>query len=78
MATISVRLKDEILEVLNEHSRKLHIPRAEYVRRAVVAMNKQVDKELRRERIMAASKRIREESMHINVEFDAVEDVPDV
>jgi metal-responsive CopG/Arc/MetJ family transcriptional regulator len=78
MATISVRLKDEILEELNEHSRKLHIPRAEYVRRAVVAMNKQVDKELRRERIMAASKRVREESMHINVEFDAVEDVPDV
>lgn len=78
MTTISIRLKDEIMEELNEHSRKLHIPRAEYVRRAVIAMNKQVDKELRRERIMRASKRVREGSMHINAEFDAVEDVPDV
>ena len=78
MSTISIRLKDEILQELNENSRKLHIPRAEYVRRAVVAMNKQVDKELRREIIMEASKRVREESMHINAEFDAVEDVPDV
>ena len=78
MSTISIRLKDEMLEELNQHSKKLHIPRAEYVRRAVIAMNKQVDKELRRKRIMEASERVRKESMRINAEFDAVEDVPNV
>jgi len=78
MATISIRLKDDIVEKLNEHSRNLHIPRAEYVRRAVVAMNKQVDKELRRKKIMEASRRVREESMRINAEFAAIEDTADV
>ncbi|MDX2494571.1 MAG: ribbon-helix-helix domain-containing protein [Desulfuromusa sp.] len=78
MATISIRIQDEILEELNEHSRKLHIPRAEYVRQAVIAMNKQVERELRRKRIMEASRRISEESMRVNAEFDAIEDAPDV
>ena len=78
MATISIRIQDEILEELNEHARNLHIPRAEYVRQAVIAMNKQVDRELRRKRIMEASRRVREESMRVNAEFDAVEDAPDV
>lgn len=78
MATISIRIQDEVLEELNERSRNLHIPRAEYVRRAVIAMNKQVDRELRKKRITEASRRVREESMRVNVEFDAVEDAPDV
>ena len=78
MATISIRIHDDVLEELNEHSRNLHIPRAEYVRQAVIAMNKQVDRELRKKRIMEASRRVREESMRVNAEFDAVEDVPDV
>ena len=78
MATISIRFKDEVLAELNEHSRSLHIPRAEYVRQAVVAMNKRVDEELRRKRIMEASRRVREESMRVNAEFDAIEDAPDV
>lgn len=78
MAMISIRLKDDILEELNEHSRKLQIPRAEYIRQAVIAMNEKVDRELRKERMVEASRRVREESMRINAEFDAIEDAPDV
>ena len=78
MPTISIRIQDEVLEELNERSRNLNIPRAEYVRQAVIAMNEKVDKEFRKERIQEASKRVREESMRINAEFDAVEDAPDV
>lgn len=78
MTTISIRIQDDILAELNERSRALHIPRAEYVRRAVVAMNKQVARELRKKRIIAASRRVREESMRVNAEFDAIEDAPDV
>ena len=52
--------------------------RAEYIRQAVIAMNKKVDSELRRKQIMDASKRVRDESMKINAEFDALEDTPDV
>ena len=78
MATISIRFKDEEITELNEHSRNLHIPRAEYVRQAVAAMNNRVDKELQRKRIMEASRRVREESMRVNTEFDAIENAPDV
>ena len=78
MATISIRIQDDVLKELNEHSRSLHMPRAEYVRQAVIAMNKQVDRELRKKRNTEASRRVREESMRVNAEFDAVEDAPDV
>lgn len=78
MATISIRIQDDILAELNKRSRALHIPRAEYVRRAVVAMNEQVARDLRKKRIIEASRRVREESMRVNAEFDSVEDAPDV
>ena len=78
MATISIRIQDEILEELDQHSRNMHIPRAEYIRQAVIAMNKQVEKELRRKRIMEASMRVREESMRVNAEFAAIEDITNV
>jgi len=78
MATISIRLKDDILEEIDERSRKLHMPRAEYIRQAVIAMNEKVDREFRKERMKEASRRVREESMCINAEFDAIEDAPDV
>ena len=78
MTTISIRIQDDELEELNKRSRSLHIPRAEYVRQAVSAMNKQVDRELRKKRIIDASRRVRKESMRVNAEFDTIEDAPDV
>ena len=78
MATISIRIQDDDLEELNKRSQSLHIPRAEYVRQAVIAKNKQVDQELRKKRILDASRRVRKESMKVNAEFDAIEDAPDV
>jgi hypothetical protein len=41
-------------------------------------MNKKVARELQIKRIMNASKRVREESMKVNAEFDVIEDAPDV
>lgn len=78
MGTISIRIQDDILKMVDERAKALHIHRAEYVRRAVTAMNEQVARELRKKRIMNASRRVREESMKVNAEFDAIEDAPDV
>ena len=78
MGTISIRMQDDLLKKVDEQAKALHIPKAEYVRRAVTAMNEQVARELRKKRIMNASKRVREESMKVNAEFDAIEDAPDV
>ena len=78
MATISIRLQDDILTEINDRAQALHIPRAEYVRRAIAAMNEQVTKKMRRKRIIEASKRVRGESIKINAEFAAIEDALDV
>jgi hypothetical protein len=51
----------------------LHIPRAEYIRRAIAAMNNEVLAQMRRERLIKISRRIGSESMKVNAEFDAIE-----
>ena len=78
MTTISIRIQDNLLKKVDEGAKALHIPRAEYVRRAVTVMNEQVARDVREKRIVNASRRVREESMKVNAEFDAIEDAPDV
>lgn len=77
MTTVSIRLPDELLEEADKRARALHIPRAEYIRRAIEAMNAEVTSRQRRERLIKASRRVREESMRVNAEFDAIDDAPD-
>ncbi len=77
MATLSLRLPDDTLEEADRYARKLKIPRAEYVRRAIAAWNEQAARAERRRRMMEASRRVRGESMRVNTEFDAIEDAPD-
>ncbi|RLL49698.1 CopG family transcriptional regulator [Mariprofundus sp. EBB-1] len=73
MATISLRIPDALLAEVTLHSKQMHIPRTEYIRKSLISMNHQADLELRRKRLMQASIRVRKESMAINNEFDAME-----
>lgn len=73
MATISLRIPDSLLSEVTLHSKEMHIPRSEYTRKSLINMNHQTALEMRRKRMMAASLRVREESMAVNSEFDAVE-----
>ena len=73
MSTLSFRLSDALLKEADERARMMHIPRAEYVRRAIEEMNHKALLDRRRERLMLASRRVGAESMSINAEFDAVE-----
>lgn len=73
MTTVSVRLPDPLLKVAEERAKALHVPRSEYFRLAIEAMNKRLLEEQRRQRLMSASRRVREESMAVNAEFDAIE-----
>ncbi|MBZ0092960.1 MAG: ribbon-helix-helix domain-containing protein [Sulfuricellaceae bacterium] len=74
MSMVSVRLPDSLLEEVNTFSRELHIPRAEYVRLALEAMNHEMQEKHRRERLKALSLRVRGESMKVNAEFDGLDD----
>lgn len=77
MAAISIRLPESLLKEAEQRARELNIPRAEYIRRAIESENAETAARLRRERMIAVSRRVREESMRINAEFDAIEDAPD-
>ncbi|MBS4096955.1 MAG: ribbon-helix-helix domain-containing protein [Sulfuricella sp.] len=74
MSMVSVRLPDALLEQVNAFSREMDIPRAEYVRLALEAMNREMLEKRRRERLKALSLRVREESMKVNAEFDGLDD----
>ena len=76
MTTVSLRLPDDLLKEAESGAKILHIPRAEYIRRAIVAMNQEMLAQKRRERLIEISRRVSSESMRVNAEFDAIEDDP--
>ena len=75
MNTVSMRLPDHLLRDLDKRAAELDIPRTEYIRRAIVAMNFAIEDAKRRERLQRASLKVRAESMKVNAQFAAVERV---
>lgn len=73
MTTVSVRLPDSILKAAENGAKALHVPRSEYFRLAIEAMNKSLQDQERRQRLMSASQRVRQESMAVNAEFAVIE-----
>jgi metal-responsive CopG/Arc/MetJ family transcriptional regulator len=76
MTTISIRIQDDVLSEVDKIARELNVPRTEYLRRAILAMNRKVSEDKRRTRIMKLSNRVRKESMQVNAEFSEVEHDP--
>jgi hypothetical protein len=76
MTTVSLRMPDDLLKETENRAKVLHIPRAEYIRRAIVAMNQETLIQKRREHLMKISQRVSAESMKVNAEFDAIESDP--
>lgn len=77
MKAVSLNLPDELLAVSVECARALRVSRAEYIRSAIDRMNHETQARLRAERLVRASRRVREESMRVNAEFAAIERAPD-
>ena len=75
--TISMRLPDGMLSELDRRAAELDIPRTEYIRRAIIAMNRAIEDAKRRDRLARASLKVRAESMKVNAEFAALERAPD-
>ena len=73
MPAISLKLPADLLVASGECATALQLSRAEYIRRAVERMNRDTRARLRADRLRAASRRVRQDSMRINVEFDAIE-----
>jgi len=73
MPAISLKLPEHLLVASGECAAALQLSRAEYIRRAVERMNRDTKARLRADRLRAASRRVRRDSMRINAEFDAIE-----
>lgn len=77
MSTISITLPDDLLKASTKLAGSLHLSRAAYIRRSLERMNRETERQLRAERMMRASLKVRKESMAVNTEFAVVEHDPD-
>ncbi len=77
MEAISLKLPGALLKESGRHAHALGISRAEYVRRALERMNREVAAQTRAARLAQVSKKVRRESMRINAEFARIECEPD-
>jgi hypothetical protein len=74
MSSISLKLSDDILKTSVYCAKVLRISRAEFIRRAVDRMNRETMAQIRAKKLARASEKVREESMRLNAEFDAIEE----
>ena len=77
MRAISLKVPEDTLDEAEHLARALGIPRAAYIRRAIERYNIKASAEIRAQRLAAASRKVRAESMRINAEFAALETDPD-
>jgi metal-responsive CopG/Arc/MetJ family transcriptional regulator len=77
MEAISLKLPEDLLDASRRCAQALRVSRAAYIRRAIQRMNHDTQARIRAERLAAASKRVRKESMKVNAEFTAIEADPD-
>ena len=73
MSAISLKLPEELLDAAGQCADALQLTRAEYIRRALEAMNRATRARLRARRLGEASRKVRGESMRVNAEFAAIE-----
>ena len=76
MSALTVRLPNNVIDEVNSRAKKLHITRSEYIRKSIENMNKKLQQQERKDRIIRASKLVRKESMIVNSEFSKVEYEP--
>ena len=72
MSTITVTLPDELLNRCTRYAQALHISRAAYIRQSLERMNLETERRFRVDRLTQASYKVRDQSMRINGEFDAI------
>jgi hypothetical protein len=77
LESIALKIPKELLDESTRLANELRMPRAEYMRVAIVRMNRRTAARLRAERLAEISRRVREESMRVNAEFAAIERDPD-
>jgi metal-responsive CopG/Arc/MetJ family transcriptional regulator len=76
MRAISLKIPEQVLRATSRCSEAMGLSRAEYIRRAIEEMNRRSEARLRAQRLAEASRRVREESLVVNAEFEEIEHDP--
>lgn len=76
MSTVSVRLPEKLLQEADSMAKALHVPRGEYIRKALETLNREMRKQEKKAKLRKASQRVRKESMKVNAVFSAIENDP--
>ncbi|MBS0272695.1 MAG: CopG family transcriptional regulator [Proteobacteria bacterium] len=76
MASVTVRLPENIVHKIDINAHTLHMTRSEYIKKAILDMNHEIQERERKRKLVKASQRVREESMRINAEFAPIENDP--
>jgi metal-responsive CopG/Arc/MetJ family transcriptional regulator len=76
MTTVTIRLPDNVLHKIDSNARRLSLSRSEYIKQAVLYLNKTVQEKTQKERLINASLIVRQESMTVNHEFESIENDP--
>lgn len=77
MTTVTLRLSENIVHKIDINAHTLHMNRSEYIKKAILEMNQEVEARERKQKLMAASQLVRQESMKVNTEFEAIENDPE-
>ncbi len=73
MTTVTLRMPDNMLHIIDVNAYNLHLSRSEYIKKAVLELNLELERAARKDRLMAASQKVRQESMLVNAEFESIE-----
>jgi len=77
MTTVTLRLPDNMVHKIDANANLLHMSRSAYIKKAILEMNYDIQDHERKQRLKAASQRVRQQSIKINAEFAAIENDPE-
>ena len=77
MKSVSLRLPDEIADEVEKKAKNLELSRTSYILLAIEAYNRLLDKEARNQRMAAASRKVRANSLRVNRKFSRIENDPE-
>ena len=76
MSSLTIRLPEKVLKEVDKRGQSLHMSRTIYIRKYIEAMNTSIQENERKNRLAEVSKRVRKESMSVNLEFARIENEP--
>ena len=73
MRLVLVKLPEEVIGDTQQCASALGLTRSAYIRRAIEQFNRETARSFRVNKLVAASRKVREQSMRVNAEFAAFE-----